>query len=712
MRHQSTLVMASDVQHIRLRRPEPAPSKPQPARHTGILQDQLRRAARRPWNPSFSLAVRILLLVRFAGAMYSNIDDCDEVFNFWEPLHLLDHGYGFQTWEVSPQYAIRSWAYILLHLFPARVARIVGAGDKRIAFFAVRISLATISVLAEAKFYRTVYEKINERVGRYLFFMLLGSAGMWNASAAMLPSSFAMYTTAFAFSYALEPASANNSHRTLAATVLFALGAIVGWPFALALSVPFVFEELFIFSADRVAPEIRMSWMATRWKRLFSAGLAASLIFVPVVLIDSIAYGKLTLVPWNIVKYNIFGGAERGPDLYGTSPWNFYILNLALNFNILAVLALVSIPALAVTYFVDRKRLGLMRPAADQSSPFTVLALRLAPFYLWTAILTSQPHKEERFMFPAYPLLCFNAAVTLYLMRGWIETTFIYVTKSPYQASQSQIFRTFTLSVVVASAAISLSRILALTFYYHSPMTVIYNLQTTELPRLLNVTGLLPVYPPGTSEDDMPRIDLSPVEQFNLTLCVGKEWYRFPGHYLVPNGVRVDFIKSEFDGLLPGHFGEGEMRESTWDSAVMAAGWWDQPASWYGWGRPQTRLVPAGLNDLNEEQPAFYTSVDSCDYILDLDFPNRPSSSRLEPRYAVDKEHWDRAYCTPFLDATHSNLLSRTLWLPGNWQNLNEDKTDNRVVDQSCTLPSRTTRMSTCRNPLRYTNLCTTDLEP
>lgn len=49
-------------------------------------------------------------------------------------------------------------------------------------FFAVRIFLAIISVVAEAKLYRAVYEKINERVGRYLFFMLLFSAGMWNAS--------------------------------------------------------------------------------------------------------------------------------------------------------------------------------------------------------------------------------------------------------------------------------------------------------------------------------------------------------------------------------------------------------------------------------------------------------------------------------------------------------------------------------------------------
>jgi alpha-1,2-mannosyltransferase len=138
------------------------------------------------------------------------------------------------------------------------------------------------------------------------------------------------------------------------------------------------------------------------------------------------------------VKYNIFGGSERGPDLYGTSPWYYYINNLLLNFNYLLPLALASLPALAVTYNIDRKRLGFATPTSEQSSPFTLLALRLAPFYLWLAILTTQAHKEERFMFPAYPLLCFNAAVTLYLLRGWIEVAFIKVTKSPYQVSEGK----------------------------------------------------------------------------------------------------------------------------------------------------------------------------------------------------------------------------------------------------------------------------------
>ena len=156
---------------------------------------------------------------------------------------------------------------------------------------------------------------------------------------------------------------------------------------------------------------------------------------IPVIGIDSLAYGELAIVPWNIVRYNIFGGSERGPDLYGTAPWNFYLNNLVLNFNCIVPLALISLPALGITYIIDRRRLGLISSTSNQSSPFTILGLRLAPLYLWLGIFSLQPHKEERFMFPAYPLLCFNAAVTLYLVRGWLEVAFIKVTNSPYRVS-------------------------------------------------------------------------------------------------------------------------------------------------------------------------------------------------------------------------------------------------------------------------------------
>jgi len=272
-----------------------------------------------------------------------------------------------------------------------------------------------------------------------------------------------MYTTTMAFSYAVEPASSNNRRRTFLTTLLFASGGIVGWPFALALAFPFIGEELFVFGSDHVPLQDRWSWAVSRWKRLLAAGATALLLFVrllflpllhfntsflqiPVIAIDTVAYGRLAIVPWNIVRYNIFGGSERGPELYGTAPWTFYFLNLILNFNILFPLALLSLPSLYVTYIFDRKRLGIHKPSPDETSPFSLLALRLAPLYLWLGILTSQPHKEERFMFPAYPLLCFNAATTLYLIRGWFEVSFVSFTRSPYKVSRFPFLFTFFMS--------------------------------------------------------------------------------------------------------------------------------------------------------------------------------------------------------------------------------------------------------------------------
>ena len=71
----------------------------------------------------------------------------------------------------------------------------------------------------------------------------------------------------------------------------------------------------------------------------------------------------------------------------------------------------------------------------SESSPYTLLAFRLAPFYVWFTILTLQPHKEERFMFPIHTIMVFNAAVTLYLVKGWFEVMYIRATASQYRVS-------------------------------------------------------------------------------------------------------------------------------------------------------------------------------------------------------------------------------------------------------------------------------------
>jgi len=101
-----------------------------------------------------------------------------------------------------------------------------------------------------------------------------------NISIALLPSSFAMYTTTAAFAASIAPSSFRQPQRALYATLLFATGAIAGWPFSLALAIPFVIEELFIASGDRVPSSVMLSWMSGRWSRLFKAGAFASLILV------------------------------------------------------------------------------------------------------------------------------------------------------------------------------------------------------------------------------------------------------------------------------------------------------------------------------------------------------------------------------------------------------------------------------------------------
>ena len=45
------------------------------------------------------IALGILLIARGLSASRNLVHDCDEVFNYWEPLHYLLYGYGFQTWE-------------------------------------------------------------------------------------------------------------------------------------------------------------------------------------------------------------------------------------------------------------------------------------------------------------------------------------------------------------------------------------------------------------------------------------------------------------------------------------------------------------------------------------------------------------------------------------------------------------------------------------
>lgn len=118
-----------------------------------------------------------------------------------------------------------------------------------------------------------------------------------------------------------------------------------------------------------------------------------------------------------------------------------------------------------------------------------------------------------------------------------------------------------------------------------------YHFEYVELPRVLEEKGLLPPVKPSNStlyESPDKTVDLAPLKQIDppLRLCLGKEWYRFPGHWLVPDGVQVHFIKSDFEGLLPSHF-----------SIPSGGGVWEG-----------MKAIPRGMNDRNIEYLGNYVS--------------------------------------------------------------------------------------------------------
>jgi alpha-1,2-mannosyltransferase len=174
----------------------------------------------------------------------------------------------------------------------------------------------------------------------------------------------------------------------------------------------------------------------------------------------------------------------------------------------------------------------------------------MSPFYLWLAIFSFQPHKEERFMYPVYPALALNAAMALHIILAAFGNADpkTLVGKVPAR------LKLFIISTcIIGSIEIGLARIYGIYTAYSAPLKIYEPLQISGVGAL------------GTSGD---------------SVCFGKDWYRFPTSYFLPNGMRAKFIKSEFDGLLPGEFSEAKTGFGFWSGA---------------------HLMPSGMNDRNEE---------------------------------------------------------------------------------------------------------------
>ncbi|KAH0403170.1 glycosyltransferase family 22 protein, partial [Aureobasidium melanogenum] len=574
------------------------PSAPAEARPTHMFPADLRKPLDAIADPVYLnplIAFYILAAAHALAAVYFPIQDCDEVYNYYEPTHYLTDGYGKQTWEYSPEYAIRSWGYVSLHAIVIGLRRIIPVWGlpKVWKFYFLRIMLGAICAGSEARLYSKISRTLNPRLGMLFFLIMLTSPGMFHASVSFLPSSFSMYTTALGMAAFIDW---RGGMRTAQGMMCMIGGAFLGWPFAAALVAPFMIEEFMLAYFTDKQEFIDFLY------RILDGTARSVIVLVMQFCFDGFFYRRVAVVPYNIVWYNVIAAREgKGPDIYGTEPWHFYARNLLLNFNIWFIIALAAMPLYFVHTFV------LRQPIFKQSYLRGVFFL--TPFYLWLAIFTLQPHKEERFMYPIYPALGFNAALGAHILLTWLGTS---NPRSLIAMIPAKLRLFFAALCFIAAVDFGLWRTVGMITAYNAPLSV-----------------YAPLREPGVSQP-------------GDNVCLGKEWYRFPSSYHLPTGVSAKFVKSEFRGLLPGDFSQAD------------SGFGLYPGAW---------LIPSGMNDENIEDPSKYTELSHCSFMVDASFPGTEPSA-LEPDYINQTETWEKLSCKPFLDASRTGTIGRIGWIP------------------------------------------------
>ena len=456
----------------------------------------------------------LLSTIRVVGAS-RHIRDCDETFNYWEPTHYLLHGYGMQTWEYSPIYALRSYAYIFFHvLFGMFVRVILEWHNKVFIFYAIRVILGLFCAYCEAYFYRAVSYRFGRMIGRYTLVITAFSSGMFFSSVAYVPSSYAMYTVLLSF------AAWFYGHH--GKSIFYAgLGVILStWPFTVYFC--------------RCHLMLCMSWTAEN----YFVGLKLILYVLVPGLIDSFFYGKWVFTIYNIVHYNVF---RANSVLYGVEDWKYYLINGFLNFSLCFPLALVSFLVPVVIYFYGEGKHIVRGFIRDVSGKMTEQKLKLpmltpiriliyiCPLYIWFLIMQIQPHKEERFLYVIYPLVSLCSAMFLEVSTRVIQD---YLEKSSFQAF-GRIVSFLKVVFICAFCVLSISRTLNEIVNFSAPLRVYDHLYHEEIERHIAMRSV---------PHDEDR---------TVLICVGKEWYRYPASFFLSSNSRLAFVEAGFKGQLP-----------------------------------------------------------------------------------------------------------------------------------------------------------------
>jgi alpha-1,2-mannosyltransferase len=418
---------------------------------------------------------------------------------------------GMQTWEYAPQYALRTYAYILpmellaksyQHLYQLLspytrgyiLSFLIDSDDttsvpvEMWTVSCLRATLAGITACCEVTFLAAL-ERYSKALALATGLILLTSTGMAHAAGAYLPSS-----TIMCFWLVCAAAYLRGNNRAFIGTAVVATLS-VGWPFGVIVFVPMGLHILIRSTTTTTQVMKILSWTA-----LWTVAVQAT-----VMLIDYHHYEKQWLSPTlNILVYN---AKEGGDELYGVEPASYYIKNLLLNFSYTALLGLISLPVASIMRFVGK----------PWQVPLVVSCV--GPLYLWLSTVLRRPHKEERFLFVIYPALAACTAMTC--EQIWILTAGRLMKKK-------EKFQSFWILLLVPACLMCISRTMALSKYYTAPLSVYSALAQHQVQQQAEEGSLV---------------------------CTCGEWHRFPSSFYLPSEHQLGFLPSSFTGQLPKTFG-------------------------------------------------------------------------------------------------------------------------------------------------------------
>jgi alpha-1,2-mannosyltransferase len=586
--------------------------------------------------------VPIYISYRVYIAQYMPITDCDEVYNYWEPLHFMLYRSGHQTWEYDTVYALRTYAYLLplqwmaqyiyqpllsssyYNPFSVVSSSITDLDPKLQLFMLLRGSIAGITACSElfwihAMIQYNIRNSFRQQqsvsfavtVPIITSFLLLTCTGMNHAAGALLPSA-----TWISIWCVCAGCFLHEYHT------LFVLAAIVGtlgtgWPFGCVCVIPMSIHILY-----------KECWVHRNGVS-FLISMIAITVFVQgiVSVIDAYHYGTMTFPTYNIFSYNAGG---NGDELYGIEPTSYYIKNLILNCNLLVLFGSISLPI----YWLSCSNNSIVRLWQQYTFyPFdaNIVSLLLS-LPAWLAITVPRPHKEERFMFPIYPVLVYGAVWTVDTVLTRILVYVRSLNVGIVSSSQSGVIQSNQIKKVtslptkihfwrilghtfvwIPVVLLSISRSMALHWYYKAPIDV---------------------YSALSSSSFSPAVPTPP-----QLVCTCGEWYRYPSSFFLPEmslKIPVGFLRSSFTGQLP------------------------QPFTVYG-SRKESHSLLQPFNDRNIEQPERYVSdISQCGWLIDLS-----DATDCMTLFPADQVRMTKITAVPFLDSERTtSTLHRTLFVP------------------------------------------------